>query len=199
MRRVIFQVMVSIDGYFEGKNREIDWHNVDDEYNKYSTELLNSIDTLVMGRITYELMSKYWPSQSAIKNEPHVAERMNNIQKLVFSNTLEKVEWKNAKLFRANIADEIARQKLRQCKDLAIFGSSALALCLIPSGLINEYRTIVNPVVIGTGKTLFTGIDSRLRLKLLYTKTFRSGNVLICYMPLTKGLTQSSFLGDMIN
>jgi dihydrofolate reductase len=199
MRRVIFQMMVSIDGYFEGKNREIDWHNVDEEYNKYATELLNSIDTLVLGRVTYELMSKYWPSESAIKNEPHVAERMNNLQKLVFSNTLEKVEWKNTKLFRTNIADEIARQKLRQCKDLAIFGSSDLALSLIPSGLINEYRIIVNPVVIGTGKTLFTGIDSRLRLKLLYTKTFKSGNVLICYIPLTKGLTQSSFLGEMIN
>jgi len=199
MRRVIFQMMVSIDGYFEGKNKEIDWHNVDEEYNKYSTEFLNTIDTLVLGRVTYELMAKYWPSESAIKNEPDVAERMNNIQKLVFSNTLEKVEWKNTKLFRTNIADEIARQKLRQCKDLAIFGSSDLALSLIPAGLINEFRIIVNPVVIGSGKTLFTGINSRLRLKLLYTKTFKSGNVLICYVPLTKGLTQSSFLGEMIN
>ena len=199
MRRVIFQMMVSIDGYFEGMNREIDWHNVDAEYNKYACEFLNTIDTLVFGRVTYELMSKYWPTEAAMKNEPFVAEKMNNIRKLVFSNTLETVEWKNTRLVKSNLADEIARQKLRQCKDLAIFGSSDLALSLIPSGLINEYRIIVNPVVIGNGKTLFSGIDSRLRLKLLYTKTFKSGNVLLCYIPVTKGLTQSSFLGEMIN
>jgi dihydrofolate reductase len=199
MRKVIFQVMVSIDGYFEGKNREIDWHNVDDEYNKYEYEFLNTLDTLVFGRVTYELMSNYWPTEAAIRNEPFLAEKMNNIRKLVFSNTLETVEWKNTRLVKSNLADEIARQKLRQCKDLAIFGSSDLALSLIPSGLINEYRIIVNPVVIGNGKTLFSGIDSRLKLKLLYSKTFKSGNVLLCYIPVTRELTQSPFIGEMVN
>jgi dihydrofolate reductase len=199
MRRVIFQMMVSIDGYFEGRNREIDWHNVDAEFNRYASEFLNTIDTLVFGRVTYELMSNYWPTEAARQNEPFVAEKMNNIRKLVFSNTLETVEWGNARLIKSNLADEIARQKLRQCKDIAIFGSSDLTLSLIPSGLIDEYRIIVNPVVIGNGKTLFSGIDNRLKLKLLFTKTFKSENVLICYVPIKKGLTQSSFLGDMVN
>lgn len=199
MRRVIFQMMVSIDGYFEGKNKEIDWHNVDPEFNKYAYEFLNTIDTLVFGRNTYEMMVKYWPTEAAYKNSPYVAERMNRIRKLVFSSTLEKAEWNNTRIVKSNIADEIARQKLRQCKDLAIFGSSDLALALIPSGLINEYRIIVNPVVIGEGKPLFSGIDSRLRLKLLYTKTFKSGNVLISYVPVRTELTQSSFLSEMIN
>jgi dihydrofolate reductase len=199
MRRVIFQMMISIDGYFEGSNKEIDWHNVDPEFNKYAGEFLNTIDTLVFGRVTYELMAKYWPTEAAQKDDPYIAEKMNSIRKLVFSSTLETADWNNTRIIKSGIADEIARQKLRQCKDLAILGSSDLALALIPSGLINEYRIIVNPVVIGNGKPLFSGIDSRLRLKLLYTKTFKSGNVLLSYVPLITELTQSSFLGGMVN
>jgi dihydrofolate reductase len=199
MRRVIFQMMVSIDGYMEGANKELDWHNIDSDFNKYSLSLLDSLDTLVFGRVTYELMANYWTTETAMKNNNILAEKMNSLRKIVFSSTLEKADWNNTRLFKGNIADEIARQKLRQCKDLAILGSSDLALSLIPAGLINEYRIIVNPVVVGNGKTLFRGIDSRLKLKLMYSKTFRSGNVLLCYSPINNELTKSSFLGDMVN
>jgi dihydrofolate reductase len=199
MRKVVFQVMTSIDGYFEGPDSEIDWHNVDNDFNNYAIDFLNTLDTLVFGRKTYELMASYWPTETAIKNEPLVAEKMNNLSKIVYSTTLEKVDWKKTKLIKANIADEVARQKLRQCKDIAILGSSDLALALIPQGLINEYRIIVNPIFLGKGKTLLTGLDERLKLKLVFTKTYRSGNVLLCYVPVKNELSKSSFIGDMIN
>jgi dihydrofolate reductase len=144
-------------------------------------------------------MANYWPTEAAIKNDPVVAERMNNLQKIVFSSTLEKVEWQNSRLIKTNIADEVARQKLRQCKDLAIFGSSDLALALIPAGLINEFRIIINPIFLGKGKSLFKGLDPRFKVKLIYSKTFKSGNVLLCYVPTSNDLAKSSFLGEMIN
>jgi dihydrofolate reductase len=199
MRKVVFQIMTSVDGFFEGPNSEIDWHNVDDEFNKYAIDFLNTLDTLVFGRKTYELMASYWPTENALKDDPVIAQKMNNLSKIVYSTTLEKAGWNKTKLIKADIADEIARQKLRQCKDLAIFGSSDLALALIPQGLIDEFRVFVNPVFLGRGKTLLSGLDERLKLKLLFTKTFRSGNVLLCYVPVSNELSKSSFLGEMIN
>jgi dihydrofolate reductase len=192
-------MMVSIDGYFEGENHAIDWHNVDEDFNRYSIDFLDTIDTLVFGRNTYELMAAYWPTEAAANDSPVIAEKMNSLQKIVFSNTLEKAEWNKSRLIKTSVSDEIARQKLRQCKDIAIFGSSDLALSLIPSGLINEFRIIINPVFLGKGKTILEGLDSRVNVKLLYSKTFKSGNVLLCYVPISGDLTKSSFLGEMIN
>lgn len=192
-------MMTSIDGFFEGPNKEIDWHIVDDEFNKYAVDFLDTVDTLVFGRITYELMSSYWPTEAGIKDDPLVAERMNKLSKIVYSGTLENVEWNKTKLVRNNIADEIAKQKLKQCKDIAIFGSSDLALTLIPQGLIDEYRIIINPVFIGKGKTLLSGLDYRLNLKLISSKSFRSGNILLLYVPVYDEISKSSFIGDMIN
>lgn len=192
-------MMTSIDGFIEDRDKATDWHNVDCELTRYSIDFLNTLDTLIFGRVTYERMANYWPTEAAMNKNPLVAERMNNISKIVFSNTLEKVEWNKSKLLKVNLADEIARQKLRQCKDIGIFGSSDLTVSLIPSGLINEYRIIVNPILLGKGKTLLTGLEERIKLKLLFSKTFRSGNVLLCYAPLITELTKSTFLGEMIN
>ena len=191
--------MVSVDGYFEGQNHELDWHNVDEEFTKYSLELLDSVDTLVFGRTTYELMAGYWPTAKGLEDDPEIAERMNSIQKLVLSKTLERVDWKNSKLIKTNISNEISCQKLRQCKDIAIFGSSDLALGLIPENLIDEYRFIINPILLGHGKTILNGLDFRLKLKLLYARSFSSGNVLLCYSAQNNEITRSSFINEMIN
>lgn len=176
-------MMVSLDGFFEGRNRELDWHNVDEEFNEYAIGLLNSVDTLIFGRVTYQLMAGYWPTESAIADDPIIAGKMNSLSKIVFSKTLEKVEWNNTRLAKGNIQEEISGLKQKPGRDIVIFGSSDLALSLIQSRLIDEYRIIVNPVVLGNGKSLFKGINSRLKLKLLKTKTFRSGSVLLYYQP----------------
>ncbi len=186
MRKIILSNLVSLDGYFEGPNREIDCHNVDEEFNEYAIDFLNSVDTLLFGRVTYQLMASYWPTPTAIANDPIVAEKMNSLPKIVFSRTLEKVEWKNTRLVKEAIAEEISKLKQQPGKDSAIFGSSDLALTFIQHGLIDEYRIIVNPVVLGNGKPLFKGIKDRLNLKLLKTKVFRSGNVCLYYEPVER-------------
>jgi dihydrofolate reductase len=179
-------MLISVDGFFEGPEREIDWHNVDNEFNEYAIAFLNSVDTLIFGRVTYELMAGYWPTESAITNDPIVAEKMNSLTKIVFSKTLKKAEWNNTTLINDDLAEKIQRLKRSTGKDIAIFGSSDLAVALIPSGLIVELSILINPIILGKGKILFKGLDFRLQLKLLKTKVFKSGNVLLCYQPLNK-------------
>ncbi len=183
MRKVIFFMLTTLDGFFEGPNREIDWHNVDEEFNEFAIEQLNSVDTLLFGRVTYELMASYWPTPSAIEHDPIVAGKMNDLPKIVFSKTLSSVEWQNTKLVKENFAKEILKLKQQPGKDLIIFGSSDLAVTFMQHGLIDEYRIMVNPTVLGHGKSLFNGLNERLHLKLVNTKTFKSGNVLLYYWP----------------
>jgi dihydrofolate reductase len=109
---------------------------------------------------------------------------MNSISKIVFSKTLDKAEWINTKLIKENVVDEILKLKQLPGKDIAVFGSSDLSLILLQHGLIDEIRVLINPVVIGNGKTIFTGINEKLKLKLLKTKSFESGNVMIYYNPI---------------
>jgi len=183
MRKVIFQMMVSLDGYFEGPVKDISWHNVDEEFNEYAIETLSRVDTLLFGRVTYELMAGYWPTPDAIRNDPVVARSMNALNKVVFSRTLDKADWANTRLVAGTIPEEIMRLKHQAGKDMAIFGSSDLAVTLIEHGLIDEFRIFVNPIVLGSGKPLFAGIRNRLDLKLISARTFHNGNVLLVYRP----------------
>jgi dihydrofolate reductase len=182
MRKVIFQMLTSIDGYFEGENRDIAWHNVDEEFNEYAINFLNSIDTIIFGRVTYELMANYWPTPAALKDDPAVSEKMNGIKKIVFSRTLEKAEWNNTTLFKENFMEVMTKLKKESGKNMAIFGSSDLAVSFIQVGLIDEFRIIVNPVVLGKGKTIFNGIKERLNLKLVKAEVFKSGKVMLYYV-----------------
>jgi dihydrofolate reductase len=183
MRKLYVFNMVTLDGYFEGPNREIDWHNVDEEFNEFAISEINTRDLLLFGRVTYELMASYWPTPDALKNDPIVANAMNSIPKIVFSKTLKKAEWNNTRLVKENVVQEISKLKQQPGKEIAIFGSSDLAVSLIPHALIDEVRVMVNPVVLGKGKPLFKGIREKLNLKLLKTKVFKSGNVLLYYQP----------------
>lgn len=183
MRKIIFQMMVSLDGYFEGPNHELDWHLVDGEFNDYAADLLDSVDTLLFGRVTYQLMAGYWPTPAAMTDDPVIAAKMNGLSKIVFSRTLTKADWNNTRLVRENAVEEISKLKRQPGRDMAIFGSSDLAVSLMPAGLIDEYRIFVNPVVLGSGKPLLKGLNARLDLKLARTKVFESGLVLLCYMP----------------
>jgi dihydrofolate reductase len=111
MKKVIFQMTVSLDGYIEGPNRELDWHVVDDEFNAYAVEMLEASDVLIMGRRTYELMAASWPTAADV--DPVVKQKMNATPKLVFSRTLKEVEWQNSRLATGSIADEVAHLKQR--------------------------------------------------------------------------------------
>jgi dihydrofolate reductase len=190
MRKLIFQMMVSVDGHFEGPGKELDWHQVDEEFNVYANDLLGKADLLVFGRMTFELMAAYWPGASAIENDPIIAGKMNELPKIVFSRTLKKTGpaspervWKNSRLMEGGLEEEIMKLKGIPGKDMVIFGSSCLALNLMKSGLIDEYRIIVNPIALGKGKSVFAGLDQRIHLKLRSVRQFKSGNVLLHYSP----------------
>jgi dihydrofolate reductase len=181
MRKVILFNLTSLDGYFEGPDRDINWHNVDDEFNEFAIQQTGEFGALLFGRVTYELMAGYWPTEAAKRDDPAVAGLMNSLPKIVFSKTLEKVEWENTKLVKDDFVEEVLKLKQQPGKDIAIFGSSDLAVSFVEYNLIDEFRIMVNPTVLGGGKPLFQGIKSKLDLKLTKTKTFKSGNVLLYY------------------
>jgi dihydrofolate reductase len=183
MSKIILFNLMTLDGFFEGPNREIDWHNVDNEFNEFAIEQLNNASVLIFGRITYELMAGYWPSPDALSNDPVVAEKMNSLPKIVFSKTLDKVEWNNTRLVKGDPGKECRKLKQMNDKDIFIFGSANLVSVLFNRGLIDEFRIMINPLILGQGNTLFKPARNRFPLRLIKTKTFKSGNVLLYYEP----------------
>jgi dihydrofolate reductase len=183
MRKIFLFMMTSLDGFFEGPDHDLSWHNVDAEFNEFAAKQAADADTLLFGRRTYELMARFWPTESAKRADPVIAEIMNTRPKFVVSRTLDKADWQNSTLIRDNAVEKIAELKRQPGKDIAIFGSNNLCVSLIPTGLIDEYRIMVNPVAIGVGTTLFVGLRERLSLRLVKTREFASGNVLLCYRP----------------
>ncbi len=183
MRNLIVFNLVTIDGYFTGLNGDISWHNVDAEFQKFAEEKSGSGNTLLFGRVTYELMAGYWPSPEALRNDPIVARGMNNSPKIVFSRTLERADWVNTRLIKDDLIGEVRKLKQQPGKDLTILGSGSIVAQLAQAGLIDEYQILLNPVALGKGRTMFEGIKDRINLKLTSTLTFGNGNVLLCYKP----------------
>jgi dihydrofolate reductase len=182
-RKMISFVMTSLDGYHEGPDHSIDWHNAgSEEFNRFAVEQMDEADLLVFGRVTYELMAGYWPTQAARDEDPEVATRMNDLPKVVVSRTVDHVAWANTELVRDHVGERLTELKRRPGKDIAIFGSSNLTASLLGMGLVDELRIMINPVVLGHGTPLFQGADVT-GLTLREVRSFESGNVLLMYTP----------------
>src|SRR6266705_760544 len=149
MRNIHLFVTLSLDGYFEGLNHDLSWHNVDQEFNKLAIEQLKETGLILFGRRTYQLMEGFWPKA-----------------------TVDPVE--------------IRRLKEMPGKDIWV-GTSDLALSFIKEGLIDEFRFMINPVVVGGGRRIFEGLNRKLDLELTESRKFDSGNVLLYYRPQKKG------------
>ena len=187
MRKLVVFNQVSLDGYFADANGDMSFahnDNQDAEWDAFVAGNASGGGMLLFGRITYELMASFWPTPFAAEHMPVVAERMNNLPKVVFSRTLDKVSWNNTKLVKGDIIDEIRKMKKDPGKDIAILGSGSILSQLAPHGLIDEYQIVVNPVALGKGRTMFDGIKEKVHLKLTKTRTFGNGNVLLCYEPM---------------
>ena len=180
MGKLISQMMISVDGYVEGPNRELDWHVWSEEMEQAAARLLASVDYILLGRVTYELFVGYWPT-----SKDSIAPALNDLQKVIFSRTLRSVNWSNASLAEGEPASMIRALKERSRKDLVIFGSPTLVSSLVESGVIDEYQVIVNPVAIGAGRPYFQGLSRRLHLSLERVHQFDCGNVLLTYRPKT--------------
>jgi dihydrofolate reductase len=173
--------MVSLDGYIAGPNGELDWHIVEEEFVKYAEEMLHSADTILFGRVTYEMMAAYWPKPGPIKDDPIVADKMNSLAKIVFSKTLDSVEWENSTLIKENVAGEVKKLKAQAGKDILILGSGSIVTYLTEMYLIDEFRIIVNPVILGDGKPQFNKNLTTKQLKLTDIRRLNSGVVILYY------------------
>lgn len=183
MRKVIYSMGVSLDGFIAGPNGEIDWSAPDEEQHRFHNEQAREMGAHLYGRRLYEVM-RYWETAeeknpSAPDHELEFARIWRETPKIVFSNTLDEVEG-NSRLARGNIAEEVARLKEQPGKDLAI-GGAGLAATFMKLGLIDEYRPFVNQVVVGGGTPYFPAVDERINLRLAETRTFGSGVVYLRY------------------
>ncbi len=187
MRKIIVFNLLSVDGFFAGTDGNIDWHVVDAEFNKAAVEMIKPFDTILFGRVTYQLFESYWPGAArdpaTSKEDRIIANKINRMTKVVFSKTLDTVTWNNSKLIKGDIGKEVKKLKHTTGLDIVIYGSGTIVQQLANLGLIDEYRLLVNPVILGRGKPMFKEVKDKLNLKLLKTKTFKSGNVLLCYRP----------------
>jgi dihydrofolate reductase len=184
VRKLVVYNSVSLDGYFTDTNGDMSWaHKADPEWQAFVSKNASGGGELVFGRVTYELMASFWPTPLAARSNPIVAERMNGIPKVLFSRTLDKASWSNTRLISGDLAAEARKLKEELGPNLVIMGSGSIVAQLAEAGLIDEYQIVLNPVVLGKGRTLFDGVKTRLQLKLTNSRAFGNGNVVLSYEP----------------
>jgi dihydrofolate reductase len=177
LRKLIVSNLMTLDGFFEGP-KGLDWVVLDADFFEYAGVLLREAGTLLFGRKTYEHMAAHWPKAPA----DQIAYKMNHLPKIVFSGTLDKVEWNNSTLVKGDYAKEVEKLKQQDgTGDLVILGSAMLASHFLQYGLVDEYRVILNPVLLGGGKPLFPDIKKKISLKLTRTKPLASGVIILYY------------------
>ncbi|WP_329182417.1 dihydrofolate reductase family protein [Streptomyces sp. NBC_01477] len=183
MRKVVLMMSVSLDGFMEGPQREIDWHLVDDELHDYFNAHLREMGAFLDGRVTYELMAEYWPTADEDPSSPgpvrEFARIWREMPKIVYSRTLERAEW-NATVVREVVPAEVEALKAGPGGDLAL-GGADLAAAFAAHDLIDEYLIYVHPVLLGAGKRLFPAAADRTGLRLVESRAFGNGVVLLRY------------------
>ncbi len=179
MRKIIVSNLVTLDGFFAGPNRELDWFVVEEQFFDYARRQLQEVDTILYGRITYEEMASFWPTAKGI--DEVIEEKMNNLQKVVYSNSMKAANWNNSVVISGDLVKEITKLKATTGKDIVIFGSGQLVSALTDYGLIDEYRLILNPVILGKGMPEFHGLSHKVDLELSDVKKLKSGVVILYY------------------
>src|SRR5215213_7694189 len=180
MRKVVVSEFVSLDGVIEDPRWTFRF--MSEEREDFKFDELSASDALLLGRVTYEGFAAAWPRMTESAGE--YADMMNGYPKYVVSTTLEEpLEWNNSTLIKGNVAEEVSRLKQEPGKDILVFGSGVLVNALMRHDLIDEYRLMVFPVVLGSGKRLFGDGDDTKVLRLIETKTFGSGVAVLYYRP----------------
>jgi dihydrofolate reductase len=184
MGKLFVSNLVSLDGYFADNQGGLGWFVLDDTFFHYVWEMLPQVGTIVFGRLTYELMAAFWPTESAKQTQPTTSAYMNGLPKVIFSRSLRSVDWENSRLATAPIGEEIKKLKEQSGeKDIVILGSGTIVTELTRQRLIDEYRLIVCPVIIGKGRPLFEGFEGRLPLRLIKTTRLGADQLILYYQP----------------
>lgn len=183
MRKLIFALSQSLDGFIESADGDLNWAIVDEEIHRHFNEMEDSIDIQLYGRRLYETMVAHWPTADKDPNAPdyevEYARIWQSKERIVFSNTLTQVD-ESSRLFSGDIATEIKKLKEQPGKDMVV-GGPTLAATFMRLGLIDEYRVYIQPVILGGGKPMFAPLDNRIGLRLVETHTFNSGIVMLRY------------------
>lgn len=188
MRRIIVDALISLDGYLSDANGEIDWFTQEEDFNEaegkaWSLEMLRRADTILFGRVTFDGMAEWWPSETARRVMPEIAQHLNGTAKIVFSRTLKSTAWENTTILPDASKEVILELKQRPGRDMLILASSSLVSSLMRDNLIDEYWIRVVPVVLGTGRPLFKDQSERHKLRLVSCRAFKSGVVALRYEP----------------
>ena len=189
MRKLILQEFVSLDGLAAGPKDSVDFvpaaSEGDESFGREQVALMDSIDTILLGRVTYSMFAGYWPKVTDGK-EKTFADKLNSIPKVVFSKTLDKApwgSWPDARIVKTSAVDEVTKLKAQSGKDIIVWGSISLAQSLIKKGLVDEYRLVVCPVVLGSGRPLFSDDGHAIDMKLVSAKPLDLGAVSLKYVP----------------
>jgi dihydrofolate reductase len=185
MRKLKVFNHISLDGYIADAQSDMSWAYADSddaEWNAWAERNASGGGTLVFGRVTYDLMVGYWPTPAAMQAAPVFAERMNSSPKVVFSRTLEGPLWNNTTLVSGDIVAEVAKMKQEPGDDMVIMGSGSIVAQLTEAGLIDEYQVVLNPIVLGSGKTMFEGVAHKVGLKLTDERAFKNGKVALSFL-----------------
>lgn len=183
---------ISLDGYYADAKGGFSWGHAQKKDPEFEAFVADNAKAggggaLLFGRVTYEIMVQYWPTPMAAKDNPVVAEGMNAASKFVFSRTLKEAAWKNTTLVKGDLAAEVRQLKQGSGPDMVILGSGSIVAQLAQEGLIDEFQIVVQPVVLGGGKTLFGGVKDALDLSLGKTRMFSSGKIFLRYTPAAQG------------
>ena len=185
MRKLIFFMHTSLDGFVAGLNGEMNWINLDDALFDFVATMTDQADTALYGRVTYEMMQSYWPKAgeqpNATKHDKVHSNWYNNVSKVVLSKTIQETGLHNTKVIGEQLSDNINKLKQQDGKNILIFGSPRASRSLLNQRLIDEFWLFVNPIILGQGMPLFKDITGTIKLKLVESKTFPSGVIALHY------------------
>ena len=182
MRKLNVFENISLDGRFTDASSDMSWaHKHDEEWTAFSNSNAGGEAELLFGRVTYDMMAGFWPTPQAAQMLPEVAAGMNRMRKFVFSRTLTKVAWQGTTLVTGDLVTEAKRLKDQSGPDLLILGSGSIVSQLTEARLIDQYQIVLNPIVIGGGRTLFETVKDKVLLELSSSRQFKNGNVVLTY------------------
>lgn len=181
MGKLIVFNFLTLNGFFKGPGGDISWHkHTGEEEKQYSIDAMKAGNTLLYGRVTYEMMQWYWTSPLAAESDPVMARSMTEAEKIVFSTSLVHADWNNTRVVNNDMLGEVQRLKAAG-KGLAVLGSGSIVTQLAEAGLVDEYQVMIDPIALGEGTPMFSGLKRQLNLELLNARTFKSGVVLLIY------------------
>lgn len=187
MKKLVVTYWISLDGFIADRNGGMDWLRGDDEMSAYEIGVVSDADTLLLGEKTYQDFSGYWPhvpdNPKAMEWEKTYARKLNGLDKVVVSRTLQKGDWGDPEILRELTPNEIQRLKDRGGQNILTYGSASVVQRLANFGLIDEFHLLVHPVILGGGRALFENIEKRIDLDRAKVEPFKSGVLLLVYRP----------------